>query len=117
MGKVLHIKDAYFKIPDKCKDDFEKHHAADSFGNQSQLVQFDLSTIGYKNNTTYSHGTGFCKRCGHWIADLHKIGKQCVNDAAEKHGNYHKSTGDFFHKFKKENKLIVFFSSIFNFYN
>ena len=22
MGKVLHIKDAYFKIPDKCKDDF-----------------------------------------------------------------------------------------------
>lgn len=22
MSKVLHIKDAYFKIPDKCKDDF-----------------------------------------------------------------------------------------------
>ena len=22
MGKVLHIKDAYFKIPEKCKDDF-----------------------------------------------------------------------------------------------
>ena len=22
MEKVLHIKDAYFKIPDKCKDDF-----------------------------------------------------------------------------------------------
>ena len=22
MRKVLHIKDAYFKIPDKCKDDF-----------------------------------------------------------------------------------------------
>lgn len=22
MGKVLHIKDAYFKIPDKCKDEF-----------------------------------------------------------------------------------------------
>lgn len=22
MGKVLHIQDAYFKIPEKCKDDF-----------------------------------------------------------------------------------------------
>lgn len=22
MSKVLHIKDAYFKIPEKCKDDF-----------------------------------------------------------------------------------------------
>ena len=22
MGKVLHIKDAYFKIPEKCEDDF-----------------------------------------------------------------------------------------------
>lgn len=22
MSKVLHIKDAYFKIPDKCRDDF-----------------------------------------------------------------------------------------------
>ncbi|MGN0397470.1 MAG: hypothetical protein ACI4EL_05600 [Candidatus Fimimorpha sp.] len=22
MGKVLHIKDAYFKIPEKCKDNF-----------------------------------------------------------------------------------------------
>lgn len=22
MAKVLHIKDAYFKIPEKCKDDF-----------------------------------------------------------------------------------------------
>ena len=22
MGKVLHIKDVYFKIPEKCKDDF-----------------------------------------------------------------------------------------------
>ena len=22
MGKVLHIKDAYFKIPEKCKDEF-----------------------------------------------------------------------------------------------
>ena len=22
MGKVLHIKDAYFKSPEKCKDDF-----------------------------------------------------------------------------------------------
>lgn len=22
MSKVLHIKDAYFKIPDKCQDDF-----------------------------------------------------------------------------------------------
>lgn len=22
MSKVLHIKDAYYKIPDKCKDDF-----------------------------------------------------------------------------------------------
>ena len=49
MGKVLHIKDAYFKIPDKCKDDFGCAITLFGMYLQRNDMKLDDANIMYKN--------------------------------------------------------------------